>query len=101
MTEPPSITKPLSTMAIDNHGHAYNVSISIGGWQAGESLNPATGKLEKVPSTKWVLRVHDTPGSWYLDGLLEMRGSVIYLDFGQRWMCTNLNEIIKEAKELL
>lgn len=49
-----------------------------------------------------VLSISDTPGAWYVDTLMEGRSrysDIIYIDFGQKWICSNWSEIMRELQE--
>lgn len=80
----------LTTKATDNHGHAYKVTLT-------QVPRGAFAKLD------WTLRIHGTPGGWYMTTLEEKphRGSVISLDMGQNWDCTNFDVVMAEAQALL
>lgn len=48
--------------------------------------------------TKWVLKIGNTPGQWYVSTLLEdMDRKWIAIDSGQGWSCTNINAIIQSV----
>lgn len=80
----------LKTKALDNHGHRYAVRLvfdhsDIMGW-------------------KWLLRIENTPGHWYMSTLLEHgypRQSGIAIDAGQNWNIINFDEVVAEAIELI
>ena len=59
--------------------------------------------FNRMAARDWILRIHGTPGSWYMTTLEEnpRRHSSIALDFGQGWDCVNFDEILDEAQELL
>jgi hypothetical protein len=49
-----------------------------------------------------VLSISDTPGSWYVDTLMEgnaRHSNIMYIDFGAKWICSNWSEIMKELNE--
>jgi len=49
-----------------------------------------------------VLSINNTPGSWYVDTLMEgnaRNSNIMYIDFGQKWICSNWSEIMKELNE--
>lgn len=81
----------LNTRAIDNHGHSYEVRL-------------LRSDYEKIPSL--VLRILDTPGSWYLKTILGRDGfgppirDKISIDFGQNWDCINMDQVMAEVKSL-
>jgi hypothetical protein len=82
------ICKKLNVKAKDNHGYQYDVELVL--------------RESKYWGYKWVLVIKGTPGSWYMTTLLytdygPQRG-MIYIDFGQRWCCTNFDEVFSEAK---
>jgi len=94
-----TLTKNLKVKAKDNHGLQYPVSLRFEKFSAGQSRQ-ADGSLRPDIVNKWVLRIHNTPASWYMATLLEGKtGSVIALDYGQNWNCINFDEVMKEAKE--
>ena len=70
--------KKLTTKALDNHGHLYDVEIqdSDGG-----------------P----VLRILETPGGWYVNTVASHEGPILSIDFGLNWNCINFDEILAEA----
>ena len=48
-----------------------------------------------------VLRINNTPGSWYLKTILDKGEKnlpkTISIDYGQNWSCINMDEVLKEA----
>lgn len=44
------------------------------------------------------LRIGNTGGLWYLSTLLESPNNQIWIDYGQRYLWTNVLEVLKEAK---
>lgn len=95
------VTIEVPVKARDNFGNEHRVVVFRGGQSAGQSLNPATGKLEYTENREWVLRIENTPASWYMKTLLEDRRGgwpmTISIDFGQKWSCTNFGEVLKAA----
>lgn len=83
-------TKTLTTKATDNHGYSYTVILT-------ETARPDFTKLD------WVLKITTTPGSWYMTTLEERptAGSIISIDFGAKWDCTNFDAILAEAQAIL
>ncbi len=75
----------LKTQARDNYGYSYPVSIVVedrDGFLVGERI----------------LKIHDTPGSWYLRTLLASSvGARLAIDYGQDWYCENIQSLIEEA----
>ena len=48
-----------------------------------------------------VLRISDTPGSWYVWSLLDGGLSPeTYIDYGQRWLWVNVHEVFDELRQL-
>tara|TARA_R110002051_G_C8690733_1_gene492976 strand:- start:695 stop:1018 length:324 start_codon:yes stop_codon:yes gene_type:complete len=45
-----------------------------------------------------VLKIGNTGGHWYLSTLLESPNNQIWIDYGQRYLWTNVLEVLKEAK---
>lgn len=74
-------TKTLKVRAQDNHGYEYPVS------------------LEMDKYHKWVLRIEDTPGHWYMSTLLEdgRFPETISVDLGQKWDIINFGDVMREA----
>lgn len=83
-------TRTLTTKATDNHGYSYDVVLT-------ETEHPRFVKKD------WVLHIKSTPGQWYMTTLEENpnRGSIISIDFGQNWNCTNFDVLMVEAQALL
>lgn len=49
-----------------------------------------------------VLSIDGTPGSWYVDNLMEgstKNSNYIYIDMGAKWICSNWSEIMRELRE--
>jgi len=49
-----------------------------------------------------VLSISETPGSWYVDTLMEGNtkySNIMYIDYGAKWICSNWSEIMKELNE--
>jgi len=49
-----------------------------------------------------VLSINNTPGSWYVDTLMEgdaKNNDIMYIDYGAKWICSNWSEIMKELNE--
>jgi hypothetical protein len=49
-----------------------------------------------------VLSISDTPGSWYVDTLMEgntKNSNIMYIDYGAKWICSNWSEIMIELNE--
>lgn len=82
------VRKRLKIKAQDNHGHSYDVELIL---QHSEHWG-----------YKWALSIVNTPGRWYMTTLLDggygPLHSMIYIDFGQRWCCTNFDKVFAEAK---
>jgi hypothetical protein len=82
------VRKQLKVTAQDNHGYSYPVELVL--------------RHSEYWGYKWVLVIKGTPGSWYMTTLLDdgygPQRSMIYIDFGQRWCCTNFEEVLAEAK---
>lgn len=98
------IKKTLKTQAKDNYGHQYEVILFLEETAGGQTRNPETGEWWREPTNKWVLKIKDTPGSWYMSTLLGSGGLYpggIAIDYGQKWNCTNFQEVLNEAKELI
>lgn len=98
------ITKTLKTLAKDNHNHIYSVTLRFEELQAGQTRNPENGQWWYAPCNKWVLVIEGTPGRWYISTLLENDQKFpdgIAIDFGQKWYCTNFQEVLNEAKDLI
>lgn len=74
--------KTLTTKARDNFGYEYTVT-----------LTPDSRHLGK----DWVLRIVDTPGSWFMTTLEEKPRTTISIDFGAKWDCINFGEVMAEA----
>lgn len=56
-------------------------------------------------SKSLILRIHDTPGQWFLGTLFE-KPSVdgqtdIAIDYGQGWYCINFDHVMAEVKALI
>ncbi len=85
--------KYLATKAKDNHGHEHQVSLCQ--WEGGRVRSGEHGD--------WVLMIHDTGGSWYLDMLLREQKDAeqLAIDYGQSWYCTNLQPLLAEAVKIL
>lgn len=48
-----------------------------------------------------VLVIDGTPGSWYVKTLIDnFFPKGLAIDFGQGWVCTNINDIISELRKL-
>jgi hypothetical protein len=48
------------------------------------------------------LKIDDTAGSWCLKTLMEADlKNGIYIDFGQRWICTNIAALVDEALRII
>jgi hypothetical protein len=89
VTEEPivDVRKQLDVQAVDNFGHSYPVELVLQrsahwGW-------------------KWVLVVKGTPGRWYMTTLLDhTEGPLpnnIYVGYGQLWLITNFNLVMRAA----
>lgn len=82
-----NVRKQLNVRAVDNFGHTYAVELEL-------KHSPHWG-------WKWVLVVVNTPGRWYLTTLLnddpDLVRSRLYVDYGQRWMITNFDLVMKAA----
>jgi hypothetical protein len=88
----------LKTRAIttDRNGtvYGYDVVLEPSRWDGDESL---------------VLRIKDTPGSWYLSTLFGKDefsfsrpvGETISIDTGQNWDCINMGDIMREVRSML
>jgi hypothetical protein len=61
------------------------------------------GTMKYTPTYNGVvLSISDTPGSWYVDTLMEgdaKYNNIMYIDFGAKWICSNWSEIMKELNE--
>jgi hypothetical protein len=43
-----------------------------------------------------------TPGRWLLSSIRDVApGEVMAIDFGQRWACTNVADLVAEARRLI
>jgi hypothetical protein len=62
---------------------------------------PGGDELRRMYSCKWVLRIEDAPGSWYLSEFTGRIPQRLALDLGQGWYLENAAEIIREAMELM
>lgn len=85
-----SMEKKLRTEALDNHGYRYAVWLIF-------DHNDTMG-------WKWILRIDNTPGSWYMSTLIKggfPRGERIAVDAGQNWVILNFGEILAEAVTLI
>lgn len=98
--------KKLSSIAIDQHGNEYTVYLYMEnlpiGWTNPEIFNDQDFRNRRT--FKWILRIKDTPGSWYMTTLLEDGGQYpngIVIDGGQNWSIVNFQEVLDEAKELI
>ena len=74
--------KILTTKALDNHGHSYEVHL-------------------RESKGEWVLHITTTPGQWYMSTLASFRGDRLSIDFGQKWDCINASAILTEARALV
>tara|TARA_Y100000034_G_C6866259_1_gene394848 strand:+ start:729 stop:1022 length:294 start_codon:yes stop_codon:yes gene_type:complete len=84
------ITLPVK--ATDNYGNSYWVTLEL---KEGDKLG-------------WILSIDETPGSWYVktlqgkDGFSNGRSSgQVAIDFGQKWYCTNIDNILFTAEVIL
>lgn len=70
--------------------YAHNVSLEYSTYEGFKSL---------------VLRIHDTPGQWFLSTLFEKPSidgqTDIAIDYGQGWYCINFDHVIAEVKALI
>lgn len=51
----------------------------------------------------WVLCIDGTSGRWYLSTLMKgdgLKRTHLAIDFGERWYCTNMGELLAEAVTL-
>ena len=82
-----NVRKQLNVRAVDNFGHTYAVELVL--------------QHSKHWGWKWVLVVTGTPGRWYMTTLMEAADvplrDRIYVDYGQRWMITNFDLVMKAA----
>lgn len=88
------MNKTLKIKAKDNHGHEYGVELQM--WTA------PNRPMSDSSRDKWILRILNTPGSWYMSTLLESHNHWQYgiaIDLGQGWYCTNFREVMDEAKQ--
>lgn len=74
----------LKTIARDNYGYEHAVT-----------LTP-----KEFYGDNAVLKIQNTPGSWFMSTLWEYQPSQIAIDYGQGWMCTNIQDVLKEARTL-
>lgn len=72
----------LETRALTSGGYTYDVEVG-------------KGKMG------WVLRVKETPGSWYMESLDHCTGDRLAIDWGQGWYLENLQPILKEARHAI
>lgn len=95
-----NIKKDLKTRVTDNHGYTYSAWIKFEEYCVGTFHNPETGKCDlKKRCDRWVFQT-SAGGSWYLSDVLDAHGA-LYIDFGQRWFITNLDELMAEARKVL
>lgn len=96
------VRKALNTFAVDNYGHRYAVYVDFEERNAWQTRDPETGKMVHATCNKWVLKIQDTPGHWYMSDLVcGSNSGMIYLDYGQGWYVTNFGDVLREAKELI
>lgn len=74
--------KELATKAKDNYGYTYDVVV--------------TQAAQPMP----ILKIVNTPGSWYISTLRNHGSKIISLDWGQNWNCVNFDEIACELIDL-
>lgn len=80
--------KELNVKAKDNHGHVYDVIVFY-------------HAEDEVPAHDAVLKIVNTPGSWYISTLRDSTvDKVISLDWDQNWNIINFDEIKQELNEL-
>jgi hypothetical protein len=102
-------TKTLKTRALDNRGKSHMVKLVMRNDASGISSHPEPDRA----TYRWTLSIEGTPGSWNISTLLGADGDdwngrsvrvlqkEIIIDFGQRWVCSNLDEIMREALRLI
>lgn len=77
----------LKTLAQDNHGQTYQVSLR---------------QDHKYDHRSLVLHIDSTPSGWYLSDLLDQYKSreFLWIDMGQDWRCTNIDQILDEVRAM-
>jgi hypothetical protein len=101
------VRKMLKAKARDNHGNSYDVSLDLAEFESGKTRDSETGEMRYARADKWVLKIHKTPGQWYLSSLCaglsrgRSPGVTMSLDYGQNWICTNFTTLLEEALELI
>lgn len=83
--------KRLTLKATDNHENQFNVDITLSRYDDNDP--------------EWSLDINKTPGKWYMKTLthdhVPFKDSVIAIDMGQNWLCTNINELLTEAENMI
>ena len=69
---------------------------------------PVHIKLDTHHKYGFILKIEDTPGSWYMSTLMGNRYGNSYSEdnqilsiYGMDWMCVNIFDLLKEANETL
>ena len=82
--------KTLDTMAKDNFGHRYLVHL----------IPPTPDKPFQMGH---VVHIEGTPGRWELGSFAKWGEDdrEVSIDWGQKWVCTNWNEVLREARQVV
>jgi hypothetical protein len=104
--------KRLRTRAVDNHGNKYEVYLYMTNLPSGFGpTDKSDDKFRNDSCYKWILRIKNTPGGWYMTTLLnfdrdhpvnqfDVRESIA-IDAGAKWDCVNFHDVLNEAKRLI
>lgn len=89
-------TLNLKTMAITTYqGKTYEHAVTVA------KAEPNKWVKNSIHERDWVLKIADTPGSWYMTTLEERPHPTISIDSGARWDCINFGAVLNEAVALL
>lgn len=89
-------TLKLKTMAIATYqGKTYEHAVTLA------KAEPNKWVKNSIHERDWVLKIVDTPGSWYMTTLEERPHPTIWIDAGAGWDCINFGAVLNEAVALL
>lgn len=101
----PLAVKRLTTPARCRVGHDKSqdlpVVLMFRRWGSGQGFDDRFGQCCPNLDNRWVLRIEGSPATWYCAGLLDREEQEIAIDFGADWYCTNIQEIMREARDLI
>ena len=56
---------------------------------------------DKQWSSNMVLKILETPASWYIEDTINYKHDKIYIDFGANWYVTGFQAVVSEVNELV